>query len=81
MHSIRFCLFILIAVSAWEQKTFCQTNGSAATDAERANRSKLISSINAEQKRGAVLSYTQQYRSNGKSVIYKRTLYLAISSR
>jgi hypothetical protein len=69
----------VIAVVTLDQKTFSQSN-SGMNNLAGVKQRRLIDTIEAESKRGVLLSYTQQYRSHGKSVRYKGTLYLAITA-
>jgi hypothetical protein len=50
-------------------------DGAAATD-----RSVLMSAVNAEEKRGIVLFYSQSYPAGHKPVFFKGTLYAAITA-
>ena len=79
MTSARFFVLLLIVVITLDHKTLSQSN-SEMSNLAGVNQRRLIDTIEAEEKRGVVLSYTQQYRSHGARVLYTGTLYLAITA-
>jgi len=80
MRLLRFPLLVLVVASVWNHTTYSQTTGPEVSDTSRSDKSRLLGSVDAEEKRGVVLSYTQAYRSNGQPVVYHGTLYLAITA-
>jgi len=56
--SARFLLLIVIAVITLDQKTFSQSN-SGMNNLAGVNQRRLIDTIEAESKRGVLLSYAQ----------------------
>ena len=80
MRWVRIPLFFLVAIATVESSTFPQSKRPVMGDTANSSARKLISAVDAEKKKGVVLSYTQPYRSDGKPVMYTGTLYLAITA-
>lgn len=75
----RNAFLALAVIGSLEQTCHPQSSGPPA-NGPAASRNSLITLASAEEKRGTVLTYVQNYRSGGKLVFIKGTVYAGISA-
>ena len=58
---------------------FAQMQG-LGVGAAPGNRGDLMDAVNAEEKRGVSLSYSQDYRSGGRPILFRGTIFTGITA-
>jgi len=76
----RFTLLVLIVSGTRDFQSLAQSPGGSAIAVSSSSEEGLIRSAYAERDRGVTLFYTQHYRSDGKLVLLKGSLYAAITA-
>lgn len=71
---------IVVAIAGLGPRCFSQSQAAEMKDGANENRSVLVNAISGEAKRGTVLNYSQHYRSGGKLVAIKGTMYAGITN-
>jgi len=80
MTVARNTLLALFAAGTLAAAAFPQSVGAAMSATAQSSSNGLLSTAGAEEKRGAALFYTQNYRSGNKPVLLKGSLYAAITA-
>jgi hypothetical protein len=76
----RTTFVIALLIAGLAPRCFPQSQGAESNDFAADSRNALMSAINAEEKKGAVLNYAQSYRSEGKPVSIQGTIYAGITT-
>jgi len=76
----RFALLLLIVPGARNYRSLAQSAGPSAIPVSNGSEEELIRTADAERNRGVALFYTQHYRSGGKLVLLKGSLYAGITA-
>ena len=76
----RNALLVLSAVGSFAATSFPQSVSTAMSGAAQGSNLGLMRAVDAEEKRGIDLSYTQNYRSGGKPVLFRGSLYAGITA-
>lgn len=73
-------LLALLAAGTFAPTALAQSAGAAVSGTGQRSEYGLVSVADAEEKRGVDFSYTQNYRSAGKPVLFKGSLYAGITA-